>query len=96
MSIFIKGKYELSRHTELKIESYEDNGAAEWEDVLTVKTLCEDDDDDDITISLTRNHRAGKGAEVEMESVWEAEIDISKAQAILLARYILAHFDLKQ
>lgn len=89
MAIFIKGKFDLVRTTELKIESFESNGAAEWEDILTVK-VGSYSDDDDVVICLTRNHRVIEKSE-ERENVWDAEIDISKEQAISLAHYLLSH-----
>lgn len=89
MAICIKGSAELIRTTELKIESFESNGAAEWEDVLTVK-VGSYSEDDDVVICLTRNHRVVEKSE-DMENVWDAEIDISKEQAISLAHYLLSH-----
>lgn len=89
MAIFIKGTAELARTTELKIESFESNGAAEWEDTLTIKTGYYAKDDD-VVICLTRNHRV-IGESSERENVWDAEIDISKEQAISLAHYLLSH-----
>jgi len=88
MANFIKGKADLIRTNELKIESFESDGVAEIADTLTVKVDFYSDDDD-VVMCLERRHRVVEKQD-RSEVVLEAEIDISKEQAILLANYLIA------
>jgi hypothetical protein len=84
MAIFIAGKAELIRSNRLVIETYESNGAAQWDDSLEVERMS----DGDIKISTTRNHSLLGDNKTDLKEVWAAVIEISPEQARILADYL--------
>ena len=87
MAIFTKGKSDLIRSNRLTIETFETNGAAEWQDTLEVSEA----DDGDIKILTTRNYRVvKKDSDNPLKEVWASEIEISRKQAQILVDYLIS------
>ncbi len=87
MAIFIDGASDIERSTRLEITCFETNGAAECNDELYVSK--QGGDTDDVYIVLRREHRVVEKAD-DLSQVWDAEIYISREQAVLLANFILS------